>query len=64
VDKWSSGALSLVAEDGILMGATAHQLVAVIELCKLVAADPGVSAAPCFLSLVSPGMFAIAYEEE
>jgi hypothetical protein len=33
------------------MGATAHQLVAVIELCKLVAADPGASVAsgrhPC-----------------
>ena len=33
------------------MGATAHRLVAVIELCKLMAADPGSSAAsgsyPC-----------------
>ena len=33
------------------MGATAHQLVAVIELCKLVVADPGASVAseryPC-----------------
>ena len=33
------------------MGTTAHQLVAVIELCELMAADPGISAAsgryPC-----------------
>lgn len=45
MDTWSGGASSLVAEDGILVGATAHQLVAVIELCKLMAADPGTLAA-------------------
>ena len=51
MDAWSSGALDLVAQDGILVGATTHRLVAVIELCKLMAADPGTSAAsgsyPC-----------------
>ena len=45
MDTWSGGASCLVAEDGILVCATTHQLVAVIELCKLMAADPGTSAA-------------------
>ncbi len=45
MDAWSGGDLGLVAGDGIAMGAATHQLVAVIKLCELMAADPGASAA-------------------
>ena len=52
--QWMRGAagdLGLVAGDGIVTGAAAHLLVAVIKLCKLMAAGPGASAAsgryPC-----------------